>query len=200
MLPTGPNICCKEALYKKSCQKLGAIGKVRDFLNQKLTLQLYRSLVSSHIDDGDTIYMSANEETLTKLQLIRNKACHLILRAHERTSTDEMHKTLNLMHLEPRREFYLQCVCHTNIYYDEYACLAKHFEPVGLNRRTTRSVNNGNMKVPHIKSVKGCMAIRYKGPVSWNKLDNQLKSIEKYKTIKTAVQNKLLPTYDDHPT
>ena len=153
-------------LYKKCCQKLGAIGKVRDCLNKKLTLQLYKSLVTPHIDYGDVIYMSANKETLSKLQLVQNKACRLILRVHRLTSTDEMHQNLNLMRLEPRREFHLQCICHANIYHKEYACLSKFFEPVGLNRRTTRAANNKDMKVPNIRSTKGRMAFRYKGPVT----------------------------------
>ncbi len=187
-------------LYKKCCQKLGAIGKVRDCLNKKLPLQLYKSLVSPHLHYGDVIYMSANKESLAKLQLVQNKACRLVLRAHRLTSTDEMHKELQLMRLEPRREFHLQCICHTNIYYDEYACLSKFFEPVGLNHRTTRASSNKDMKVPNIRSTKGRMAIRYKGPVAWNKLGNVEKSIEKYTTFKPSVLRKLLPTFDDHPT
>ena len=187
-------------LYKKCCQKLGAIGKVRDCLNKKLTLQLYKSLVTPHMDYGDVIYMSANKETLAKLQLVQNKACRLILRAHRRTSTDDMHSNLRLMRLEPRREFHLQCICHTNIYFEDYACLSKFFEPVGLNRRTTRSSNNKNMKVPNIRSTKGRMAFRYKGPVTWNKLSNTEKAIEKYTTFKSVVRRKLLPTFDDHST
>ena len=84
-------------LYKKCCQKLVAIGKVRDCLNRKLTLQLYKSLITPHIDYGDVIYMSANKESLSKLQLVQNKACRLVLRAHRLTSTDDMHRNLNLM-------------------------------------------------------------------------------------------------------
>ena len=89
---------------------------------------------------------------------------------------------------------------HKHIYYDEYACLSKFFEPVGLNRRTTRAANNKDMKVPNIRSTKGRMAFRYKGPVAWNKLSNSEKSIEKYTSFKQTVQRKLLPTFDDHPT
>ena len=140
-------------LYKKCCQKLGAIGKVRNCLTRKLSLQLYKSLVTPHIDYGDVIYISGNKESLAKLQLIQNKACRLILRAHKMTSTDYMHKEPSLMQLEPRREFHLLCVCHTNIYYDEYTCLGKFFEPVGLIRRTTRAASNRDMKVPNIQST-----------------------------------------------
>ena len=76
---------------------MGAIGKVRDCLNQRLTLQLYKNLVTPHIDYGDTIYMSANKDSLSKLQLIQNKACCLIFQAHKKMSIDDMLKTLNLM-------------------------------------------------------------------------------------------------------
>ncbi len=144
--------------------------------------------------------MSANKETLTKLQFVQNKACRLIVRAHRLTSTEDMHRDLRLMILEPRREFHLQCICHMNIYYDDYACLSKFFEPVGLNRRTTRASNNKDMKVLNILSTKRRMALRYIGPVSWNKLANSEKMIEKYSTFKSAVQKKLLLTFDDHPT
>ena len=78
--------------------------------------------------------------------------------------------------------------------------MSKFFEPVGLNRRTTRASNNKDMKIPNIKSTKGRMAFRYKGLLTWNKLTNTEKAIEKYTTFKATVLRKLLPIFDDHPT
>ncbi len=94
----------------------------------------------------------------------------------------------------------MHCLCHKNVYFDDYACMSKFFEPIGLNRRTTRACNTKTMKVPVVKSVKGRQAIRYRGPVSWNTVDNCIGSIENYNSFRNTLLKKILPSFDDHPT
>ena len=48
-------ICCK------SSKKLGILRKSREFLDQKTSLLLYKSLVVPYLDYCDTVCMTANE-------------------------------------------------------------------------------------------------------------------------------------------
>ncbi len=111
---------------------------------------------------------------------------------------NNMHRALNLSMLGDQREFHLQCLCHHNIYYDDKACMAKFFEPVSSIR--TRACNNCSMKVPNIKSVEGHQAIKYRGPVAWNKVHNAIKSTEKCEAFARQSLKRILPSFDDHPT
>ena len=67
-----------EQVYNKTCQKLRAIRKVRNCLNEKTSSILYKSLVLPHIDYGDVIYLTSNKDLLDKLQKVQNRACRII--------------------------------------------------------------------------------------------------------------------------
>ena len=82
-------------VYKKSCNKLGAIRKCRKYLNKNLSLLMYKSLVAPLIDYCDIVYMQANQENLQKLQVVQNIACRIILEAGPRDHIDDMHKNRN---------------------------------------------------------------------------------------------------------
>ena len=52
--------------------------------------------------------MCAIKEALEKLQLPRNKACRVILEGQKRDHIVDMHKDLNILLLDPRRELHLE--------------------------------------------------------------------------------------------
>ena len=159
-----------DTLYRKTCSKLGAVKKARNCLNQGMSLKLYRSLVLPHLHYGDLIYMCSTKERLHKLQLIQNIACRIILWVSKDKHVNDMHRELNLLNLDTRRDMHLSFLCHRNIYTNEYASLGKYFNPVGQNgRQETRYGNGMNMKVPPIRSNKGRCSVEFRGPSHWNK-------------------------------
>ena len=63
-------------------QRIGVLGRVRDFVDQNLTLQLYNALISSRellLDYCDTVYGTCSETCLQKLQVLQNKAGKVVL-------------------------------------------------------------------------------------------------------------------------
>ena len=101
----------------KACAKLGAIRKTRNCAGHSTALTLYKSLVLPHLDYCDVVYMTANKDLLTKLQMVRNVACRTLLVANKREhNISEIHKELELYTLSERREFHLSTLCHKNIY------------------------------------------------------------------------------------
>ncbi len=186
---------------KKANQKNGVLRKIRKFLTQKLTLMLYKSLVLPQFDYVDVVYMTATNEQLSRLQLIQNKSCRIILRAHKRTNIAEMHTILNLPMLDTRRNNHLSALCHKNIYNSEESSLKHVFNKVADSRsRTTRHSSKMNMIVPNIKSTKGRLSITYRGPRHWNSLTNLLKAIENHDTFKRNLYKIHDQTLDNHPT
>ncbi len=186
---------------KKANQKNGVLKKIRKFLTQKLCLMLYKSLVLPHFDYVDVIYMTATTEQLNRLQLIQNQSCRVILRAHKRTHIVDMHATLRLDTLDNRRNNHLSALCHKNIYDTEEASLKYMFSRVASHRsRVTRHSCNMNMVDPNVKSTKGRLSIRYRGPKHWNSLSNTFKNIENHDTFKRRLYRNHDQTLDNHPT
>ena len=57
-----------------------------------------------------------------------------------------------------------------------------------------------NMKVKAFKSDKGRHAISYRGPSSWNRLSNELKSCNKFVSFKKQLMAEIMEAWDNHPT
>ena len=188
-------------LKKKLIGRIKMLGKLRPLVGQDITLTLYKSLVLPVLDYCDVVYMTATKEQLGRLQLIQNQSCRIILRAHKRSHIVDMHSSLQLQTLENRRTNHLSALCHKNIYNTEEASLKYIFSRVSENQtRVTRHSCNMNMKIPNIRSTKGRLSIRYRGPKHWNSLSNVLKNIENHDTFKRLVYRLRDQTYDNHPT
>ena len=81
-----------DRIYRKACQQLGAICKVRKCLNANVSTMLYKSLMIPTFDYGDVVYSCATKEALNKLQIVQNRACRVISREGRRTNVETMHK------------------------------------------------------------------------------------------------------------
>ena len=188
-----------DKLYSKCCAKLGAIRKARACMGQNLALRLYKSLILPHLDMGDIIYDVATQESKSKLQLLQNAACRVILCRGKLDSTHKMHEDLKLSKLSDRRDMHLSQLTHKNVH-DE-GCLSRliHRTAVGRGHRTRRC-NEFNLTVPRTKTMKGRCAYSYRGPVNWNRLKVDLKAIIKYETFKRSIAKEVFPPFDNHPT
>ena len=112
-----------------------------------------------------------------------------------------MHKELELMFLDDRRQIHLGELVHKNVYYDMPQSLTKYLTRVSeVESRVTRYSNKGNLVVPHCRTVAGGKAIGIRGPVFWNSLDKNIKSTEDFKQFARLIRGKLDQTYDNHPT
>ena len=108
---------------------------------------------------------------------------------------------LKLTILDDRRSNHLSALCHKNIYNTQDASLKQLFIKVAETRaRVTCQSNTMNMVVPDVRSTKGRMSIRYRGPKQWNSLSNELKSIEKHDSFKRMLNKTTVQVFDNHPT
>ena len=139
-----------EKLYNKTFSEVGVLCKVRDCLDQKLALTLYKSLIIPHLDYCNTTYVCANKDSLVKPQLVQNKACRIILMAQSRDHIDDMYEDLNILNLHQRRELHLALQCHTNVYPEGEQNLTKFFVKIStaLEPRITWLHDGTLMKIP----------------------------------------------------
>ena len=74
---------------------MGAIWKVREYIDQPRALRLHKSLILPHYDYCDTVYMTGNKDSLNKLQLLQNSACRTMLFANRDCHISDMHVELD---------------------------------------------------------------------------------------------------------
>ena len=110
-----------------------------------------------------------------------------------------MHSELRLLKLQDRRNIHLQFVNHKNIH--SRGCLSQYLHRrVGLGVHRTKHMNEFTHFVPRLKTNKGRYAYSYRGPCSWNKVDEELKRIESFDLFKSRLMRKVSPMFDNHPT
>ena len=191
-----------DKLYNKTCSKVGVIKKVRNCLDNKLALTLYKRLVLPHIDYCDVVYMSATRESMNKLQLVRNKALRVILQAGPRDHITDMHRDLHLLMLEKRRELHLGLLCHKNVYLVGEQRLSRFFVRLQYDQvfRRTRNMDNTTLKVPQRKSASGRKAECYWGPAHWNSLNKDIRKVENFNSFRRLLMKKAFGDIDNHPT
>ena len=174
---------------------------VRYLIDHLIALAPYKSLVLSHLDYCDTIYMTSNQEDLYKLQLAQNVACRTLLLADKYEHIDMMHQELKLEKLETRRKFHLGSLCHQNVYCDKNKMGLQHpFIKAGFGNRIITHNVSCNVQVPLVKSSVGHKAIGYRGPTFWNGLNRNLKAIEKYATFTKEWGKVCCTDFENHPT
>ena len=91
-----------EYIHNKASKKLGAMRKVRESMDQGTALKLYRSLVLLHFDYCNTVYMTATQQSLNKLQLLPNSVCRALLFSAKDSHMSDMHTALGFLYLHER--------------------------------------------------------------------------------------------------
>ena len=87
-----------------------------------------------------------------------------------------------------------------NIYTERKTGLDDYFNRVDHNTHTTRYANNVNIKVSNYQTEKGRRAFTYRGAMTWNLLDNELKSCKKFDVFKKKLLARTTKALDNHPT
>ena len=122
------------------------------------------------------------------------------MKADKYESTQRMHAQLKLPRLDDRRNYHLSVLSHKNIHTEGKTGLSIYFKKVNPEqRRNTRHANEMNMVVPRINSVNGRKVIEYRGPSTWNRMEANLKLINKLTSFKSGLLKRITPEFDNHP-
>ena len=86
------------------------LGRVRQYISEKMALDMYRSLVIPHLDFGDAIYDAASKTDAQTLQGLQNQCLRICPKAEPRTHIIDLHTRANIPLLPERR---LEHTCNT---------------------------------------------------------------------------------------
>ena len=84
-------------LESKVFRSVGILTKLKSFIPQQTLLQLYHSLVHSHLAYGIAIWGSTHTTYLQKLQNLQNRALKVVRNVPFLSSPKPLYKKLNIM-------------------------------------------------------------------------------------------------------
>ena len=111
-----------------------------------------------------------------------------------------MHNDLKLDKLETRRTFHLGNLCFKNVHCTNNTGIQDLFiKQEARGQLITRNATC-NVIVPLIRTTVGHKSIAYRGPSFWNKLDRDIKIINKYATFTREWRKICCTNFENHPT
>ena len=144
--------------------KLKQFQRMRNFLNVKAALMVYKSMLLPILEYGDLLLFAATIKNKKRLQVLQNKGLRCALGVGRDLSTDELHAEANLMKLRDRRDLHLLNFMYGQSHLATLQAVKKE------NVRVTRSCKKRNLKIRRPKTEKFKKSLAYLGPKKWNAL------------------------------
>ena len=169
--------------YKKVSHKLYVLSKIRQFLNTKSAILIYKSMILPYFDYGDIIYMFSSKNELDKLERLQERCINICTRTYGRDNIDNIRIIHKLPTLERRRN------CHINNFmYKRNVNIEKNDD----NSIQTRSKSSKKfiIKKPNLEAYK--RSVVYSGASRWNSLKPETKNVDIYEAFKYHQKREML--------
>ena len=162
-----------ENMYKKARCKLGILYKIRRFIGYQTSILLYKVMIRPHLEYGDFIVGTANQNFINKLDRLQDKAVRLAeYRTYEnRQNISDLMNVLGIEKLEIRRNHSL-----LNLMYTE-SKIPSNIEE-SKDYMILRSTKKVKMKSDFTKLTKIQRSPYYRGLKLWNSLPENVQKEE----------------------
>ena len=160
--------------------KLYLVTKIRNIINNKQALTIYKSKILPYFDYGDIFYNKTFSRTLEKIQKLQNRAIRLCLGRDSRYNVLLLHQESKIPKLDNRRHTHLLNFVYPRAHNIEYLDI-----PVVPLRRYDAPILF--VHFPNNESFRH--SILYQGAMAWNALpveDRAMDSHSKFKDIQKA--------------
>lgn len=164
-----------------SCNQIFWLSKIRKFIDERIAVNLYKSLIMSVLQYRCFFYGNATLYNQQKLQKLQNKSLRICYLSGRYMSNLTLHQQSNVLplSLRSRLEFYKFM----------YRVSRKQAAPVGLVVNT-RSQSAFPVGLPAPKSDKFLRSISYQGPRLWSDLPGDIKRLP-YDAFCKEIRNKI---------
>lgn len=90
---------------KKLAKKIGFFSRIARNLTFAARLNVYKTIILPHFDYCSSLLMSTNQQYLTKLQRLQNRAIKIVLRCSKFTRSTSLYEALDCMNVRQRLKF-----------------------------------------------------------------------------------------------
>ena len=164
-------------VIKKIAKKFGILCRLKNDLTIASKIQLYKSIISPHLDFCPSILFLANETQISRLQRLQNKIMRLILRCNRFTSSTLMLDALQWLSVK-QRIVYLTMVFIfkvVNGMLPRYLC-DRIERGSDIHRYNTRNANE--IRTPHFLTCASQNSLYFKGIQIFNSMPRHIKRSE----------------------
>ena len=161
---------------KKIAHRTYILSTIRQFLNVRITLRIFKSKIVPYFDYGDILYVATSQFLLDDLQYAQNRCLKISLVLPWLTDTDVVHSKAKIPKLEFRRLSHLYNFMYKrsqNVEYLEHA------------QRTTRANQAPILRrlIPHGNTY--FRSVEHFGAMMFNMLPPPTRLLPSYKTFKS---------------
>ena len=176
------------------CHKLiKDIWKVRPVLSRQDTETLMHSVISSRIDNCNSLYYNISSKNIKQLQKVQNSAVRLVYRVGRRCSITNLRRELHWLPVSSRIIFKIILLTHKCIF---NKCSNSLIQLLTY-RDFTRSDSDLLLHTPSAKSSYGERTFTYIAPRLWNSLPTAIRAEEDTDTFKKRLKTLLFDGTDD---
>ena len=164
-------------LESKVSRSVGILTKLKSFVPQQTLLQLYHSLVHSHLTYGITIWGSTRTTYLQKLQNLQNRALKVVCNVPFRSSAKPLYKKLNILTIHDTFKHEVAKFvynCNKTLNPTPFLNYFKKTHQV-LIRHTRQSEDKDNLYISKYHSNRLQRCIKCQGVKIWNNIPSEIK-------------------------
>ena len=163
------------------------LHRVNKLLPTKVKLQLYDSLVASHLNYADVVWSGCSKANKQKLQHVQNFALKSILGMRKFDSATEALQTLNYLNLEEKRKVHEAVFTHKALNEKMPRNITEEYKKL-QSYANNRSAKNGSLKIPKHKTDKYENSVLYRTVKTWNKTEVAIRT-DSTETFKKKLQS-----------
>ena len=174
------------------------INRVKKLLPPSTLKLLYYSFIQPHLQYGLTVWGGCSNQNKKRVISIQKRSIRTVCKAYFNSHTEPRMKKLGILKLD---DLYKQ-QCITNMHdcvHENAPSPIKNLVQLECNvsrfNLRSNSQNPLNVTTPLTKSRISSQSFSAKGPVFWNSLSADLKSIVRKSTFKTKIKRTLLNEY-----
>ena len=161
------NLCCI------SCYRLRELRRVCRYLHHETAVKVANVLVSSRLDDCNSLLDNTKKAYITRLQRVQNALCRLVFKLNKYCHvTPSLHK-LHWLPIHYRILFKYNLLTYKAIHFSQPPYLSSVIRRSDLTRGNRLSISSLKPK-----KQSGLCSFRVGAPTEWNKLREAIRTIE----------------------
>ena len=183
-------------LENKISRSVGILNKLKPYFSQRTLLQLYHSLVHSHLTYGISVWGSTHKTYLQKIQYLQNRALKIVCNVPYRSSAKPLFRQLNILTIQDT--FKLEVAkfvynCNKRLSPTPFFNFFKRTDQISV-RHTRLSNNKDSLYIPKYRSNRLQRCIKYQGVKIWNNIPTDIKKLS-FNSFKSKFKDYLVSQY-----
>ncbi len=180
-------------LRRKIYTKLKTLGRIRQYIGQRLAVKLYKTLVLPDFDYTDQVYDAMSASNSKQLQVMQNACLRICTLKPSGTSTAELHSETNIMPLNKRRKLHTCNMVHNGILQQSSAGINNMFQMIkSVRDRNTRAASDSKLHEPNTKLHMTGGNFKVRGAKQFNTLPPNVRSAKTVNSFKSSCKQYII--------